>query len=676
MGRSLVRGRTLGAAGAALLFCIAVYAGCKERDRERQVPSPNYGPARPVLTVLLPDAAFLGGGVTLAGKNFAPLAADNIISFNGGITPALLGDATSLTCIVPFGASSGPVTVTVAGLQSNPLDFTIIGGPQVISLVPEFGPQGTLVTIDGANFAPIPEDNQIFFDFDGVSGVATPALTATRFRLTCYAPAGASTGAVAVRVGGLDSNRVPYTYTTVKLTDVVPRSGFVADSIQLLGEHFSPTPTENIIRFNGTVAPCLSSTPTTILTEVPPGATGGHVTVETDRHESNGIFFCVWTPPPAAPSISDVVPPQGAYGDPVTIQGSAFAPSTTDNEVRFNGVLAQVTAATATALDVVVPDGSTTGPVTVEKGPDSAASPADFTVTSPPPPAPVLDRLNPTAAIQGTSIVIEGSDFHPVAANNIVRFTADLAEVIAASPTSLLVKVPFTESGVVTVRAGDQVSNGLGFVFQGAPPGLSTFPFFGKQIQAPSDSVTFVVDLSLSMDVSFGSYVDRFGQGVTGTRLDVTRDRLAYSISELPSYFLFNVVEYAGDPDRTICADQRFWQPTSQQATPANKLDAIAWLDSRVTWLWTATTMAVEAALQRDAGNRTICLITDGRWTCPLTETNADQVCRMFNANPQDAAIHTVAIQVSGGFANLLRDISVLSGGTFTSLAPPLGWPD
>ena len=47
----------------------------------------------------------------------------------------------------------------------------------------------------------------------------------------------------------------------------------------------------------------------------------------------------------------------------------------------------------------------------------------------------------------------------------------------------------------------------------------------------------------------------------------------------------------------------------------------------------------------------------------------------MFNANPQNAELHTVAFQVSGGFSDLLRDISALTGGPFTSLSPPIGWP-
>jgi hypothetical protein len=663
------------AGAAALLLIGVVHLGCGERDGRRVRPY-EYGPPRPVLYSVNPEQGHPGDTVGLVGAHFDPVPTDNIISFDGGVTTAVGGDTTTLTCVVPLGASSGRLTVTVQDRESNGVDFLVLGGHRILRILPDTGPVGTLVTIEGAGFSPFPDENVILFDWDGLSGIPTPALTATRTELSCYAPAGAETGDVVVTLDGVPSNALPYTYTTVRLTDVVPRSGVVTDRVDLYGENFSFDPTENVIRFDGTVAPCTACSDTWIQTEVPPGATGGHVTVESHGHESNGIFFCVWTPAPAAPTINSLTPDQGAYGDPVTIDGTGFAANTTDNEVRFAGILAEVIDATATSLDTLVPDGARTGPVTVRRGPEVATSPLDFTVTSPEPPPPTLDALIPAAAIQGESIVLRGTGFHPVPENNRVTFKGAPAKVLAAEPETLLVEVPFTASGVVTVRVGDRVSNGLSFSFLGTPAGVATFPFFGKRLGAPSNSVIFVVDLSLSMDIDFGSYVNRLGQSAFGTRLDVVRDRLAYTFSELPGDCLFNVVVYAGHPDTNICADQRFWRPTCQVATQANKQDATAWLNSWATWLWTATTMAVEAALQSDPDVRTLCLITDGAWTCPLNETNADQICRMFNANQQNAEIHTVAIQVTGGFSNLLRDISALTGGTFTSLDPPLGWPE
>ena len=63
--------------------------------------------------------------------------------------------------------------------------------------------------------------------------------------------------------------------------------------------------------------------------------------METYGRESNGIFFCVWTPSSTNPDVTTVVPDTGAWGTPVRINGSGFAPVAADNEVLTDAVVAQ-----------------------------------------------------------------------------------------------------------------------------------------------------------------------------------------------------------------------------------------------------------------------------------------------------------------------------------------------
>ena len=64
--------------------------------------------------------------------------------------------------------------------------------------------------------------------------------------------------------------------------------------------------------------------------------------------------------------ITAINPASGSVGSIVTISGSGFSPVPASNQVYFSGnVQAQVTAATATQLTVLVPDNAQTGPVTV-----------------------------------------------------------------------------------------------------------------------------------------------------------------------------------------------------------------------------------------------------------------------------------------------------------------------
>src|SRR5688572_28980344 len=79
------------------------------------------------------------------------------------------------------------------------------------------------------------------------------------------------------------------------------------------------------------------------------------------------------------PAISDVSPDEGIVDSRVTITGTHFSATATDNTVKFNGTVASVINCSATSIVVKVPSGATTGPVTVtveDRG--TAISPEDF----------------------------------------------------------------------------------------------------------------------------------------------------------------------------------------------------------------------------------------------------------------------------------------------------------
>lgn len=64
-------------------------------------------------------------------------------------------------------------------------------------------------------------------------------------------------------------------------------------------------------------------------------------------------------------AVSSITPLSGAIGTSVTIAGTEFNPVAASNIVRFNGLAATVTSASATSLVVTVPPGATTGSLTV-----------------------------------------------------------------------------------------------------------------------------------------------------------------------------------------------------------------------------------------------------------------------------------------------------------------------
>jgi hypothetical protein len=75
---------------------------------------------------LVPNRGAQRDVIELNGEHFSPVAEDNKVSFNGAAASVLSASATRLTVEVPELASSGDVTVTVAGKKSNGVRFEFL----------------------------------------------------------------------------------------------------------------------------------------------------------------------------------------------------------------------------------------------------------------------------------------------------------------------------------------------------------------------------------------------------------------------------------------------------------------------------------------------------------------------------------------------------------------------
>ncbi len=111
----------------------------------------------PVLTALSPPSGPVTRLVTMTGNGFSSTAGLNQIRFNGVSATTLSATATSLTTQVPSGATTGPVTVTVGGLTSSGVTFTVanVGPPPTLtSVFPNAGSVqgGQHTTVTGTGF--------------------------------------------------------------------------------------------------------------------------------------------------------------------------------------------------------------------------------------------------------------------------------------------------------------------------------------------------------------------------------------------------------------------------------------------------------------------------------------------------------------------------------------------
>ena len=162
---------------------------------------PVIAVSSPTITSFTPSQGPIGTTVTITGTKFSTTAADNIVRFNGQNAIVTSSTSTQIVTIVPTGATTGPITVTVGILTgTSPINFTVTAAaaPTIASFTPSQGPVGTTVTITGTNFSTTPASNVVMFN--GTTAVVTSS-TATQIVTTV--PTGATTGTITVAVGGL-----------------------------------------------------------------------------------------------------------------------------------------------------------------------------------------------------------------------------------------------------------------------------------------------------------------------------------------------------------------------------------------------------------------------------------------------------------------------------------------
>jgi uncharacterized protein YjdB len=180
---------------------ISVTLGARSAGVPVAVNIPTSFPA-PVIASIDRPMAGEGDAFVIRGSNFASTPAGNQVLFNGLAAIVQAARPTELTAIVPRGASSGGVTVTVAGQTSNVVNLSLYG--RIAQSYPLTGAltipaTGNSLTLSLANIdyhagdvvylssapdilAPVSFGGLLSVQVDG--GTAIPVLTATSPDLT------------------------------------------------------------------------------------------------------------------------------------------------------------------------------------------------------------------------------------------------------------------------------------------------------------------------------------------------------------------------------------------------------------------------------------------------------------------------------------------------------------
>jgi hypothetical protein len=420
-------------------------------------PAPREAPdagedSAVVVSGLDPSAGVVGTPVVISGTGFSPIPAENAVAFNG--IPAFVEDAstTSLTTAVPAGATSGPVTVTVAGqVGRSALDFEVVP-PNPAPLLAAVAPAELL---SGGADATLTLTGEDFVARSTASWDDTPLATTfeSRTRLTALVPAGllAAAGDHAISVssplpgGGTSAPRVlAVRHPLPQITTLSPASALAGGLGLELRVSGTGLVAASTVTLNGAPAATSLAGPGRLSVAVPGAAlaSAGAIAVAVTNPAPGGgtsapATLSVLNPAPTTSTVSPATAPAGNGAVTLTLDGSGFVPA---SAARLDGWPLATTFVSPTRLHVVVPEVETarggTRTLTVENpAPGGGLSGGlPWSVVNP---IPVAEALNPTSVSTGGApfvLTVTGSRF---VAESVVSLGASPAPTRFISATTL-----------------------------------------------------------------------------------------------------------------------------------------------------------------------------------------------------------------------------------------------
>ena len=149
-------------------------------------------------------------------------------------------------------------------------------------------------------------------------------------------------------------------------------------------------------------------------------------------------------------AIFSFMPTHGGAGAQVTLQGQGFDSNTANDTVSFNGTVATVLSASATQLVVTVPDGATTGPISVTVGSQTVASASPFVIDDTGAP-PSITQVSPVIVATGGTVTVTGTHLDPMPGDTAVQMGGMNAPSLSSVTDTQLQYAAIT-SGNVTVE--------------------------------------------------------------------------------------------------------------------------------------------------------------------------------------------------------------------------------
>ncbi len=472
-----------------------------EQGSDSNVVIPIPAP-RPTISSLSPDSGPVDTPVVVTGSNFGATQGASTVTFNGLMASPSSWSDSRIDARVPVGTTTGPVVVTlkiaagyyVKSIVGNSVNYSVssgtlagtitatstgagIPGAFVEALESGLFVAGARTNTSGAySFGGLRSGSyDIRVSADGYKTDTSPAIvvsvgTNTTFNVSLYKP-----GAITGRVTKSDGV-TPLGGATVKVYQGAPLVGrtltnsagdYTLDElrpgtskVQASAPGYQPQVQSGITvseQATSTSNFSLNSSSHTDSIKHNYDELGRLVTVEDKTgqaakysYDATGNLLAISRHLPTQVSILDFTPSKGVEGTVVTISGTSFSATTTENTVSFNGAVGTVISANPSQIVVAAPPGVTTGPLSVTSPAGSAASATQFTLDTL---APLITGFSPTIADPAASVTINGTNFEALLSNNGTAIGISRAPLTSGTTTELIVTVPIRGgSGKVTVN--------------------------------------------------------------------------------------------------------------------------------------------------------------------------------------------------------------------------------
>ncbi|HWD19682.1 MAG TPA: IPT/TIG domain-containing protein [Verrucomicrobiae bacterium] len=379
----------------------------------------------PLVTSFSPTLATNGTTVVINGANFA--VGNTTVKF-GTVTASSVTvvSTTQLHAVVPSGAGTGPITVTVSGKGTfvTSTNFVTAFGLLVTSFTPAYGKPNDVVFIDGSGLNAV---TAVTFS----NNVAATITGQSDTEIQVHVPSGAITGKIKV-FSATNAFATVSNFTVLSgplITDFSPSVGQVGAMVVINGENFTGA---SAVKLGGKSASGTVTADTQISITVPAGATSGPVavTVGTSTYTTSSNFTVVT----AAPYIASFTPTNAVRGEAITITGGNFA-NLSSPAVRLGGAAASNAPLVAsTQLTAYVPSNAVTGGITVSSTSGTGTNTSLLYLQ------PWITNFTPVKGWVYSNIVVTGRNFTNATAVSVsgvnYAFTGSATQIVATVPAT------------------------------------------------------------------------------------------------------------------------------------------------------------------------------------------------------------------------------------------------